>query len=459
MFALAAAILWLAPRAADCAGISDAVKAATLPNGVRVLVLEDHKAPVATLNVFYKVGSRNEEFGKTGISHLLEHLMFRGTKKLKPEEFSNIIQENGGMDNAFTTADYTDYFEVINRDHFDVPISLESDRMANFLPQGFDSEKAVVIEERRMRTEDNPQDALGEVAQAQAFVEHPYHWPVIGWMQDLQRLTLADAVTYHHMFYSPQNAIVVAVGDLDGAKVLRQIGESFGSVRNLAKPRPVAEVEPPQKGERHVTLERPADLPALSMSYHTPNYKSGDGFALEVASVLMAGGKSSQLYRRMVVDKRLVVGVDASYDRLSFDPGLFTISAQMRPGVKAADALDEMGKAVAAIRDNPVSGDELQKAKNQEQSAFVFGQDSIFAQAMQLGLYEMLGSYKMYDQFLAGINAVSAADVQRVTKQYLIDSNRTVAILAPTGTMPRRAGGGRVAGGAIRHADVTGGSL
>src|SRR5713101_2828711 len=183
------------------AGITDAVKFETLPNGLQVLLLENHKAPVATLNVFYRVGSRNEEFGKTGISHLVEHLMFRGTKKLKPEEFSNIIQENGGMDNAFTTADYTDYFEVINRDHFDVPISLESDRMANFMPQGFDSEKAVVIEERRLRTEDNPQDALGEVAQAQAFVEHPYHWPVIGWMQDIKRLTLDDAIAYHSMYY------------------------------------------------------------------------------------------------------------------------------------------------------------------------------------------------------------------------------------------------------------------
>jgi len=165
---------------AGFAGISDAVKFSTLPNGLQVLVLENHKAPVATFNVFYKVGSRNEQVGKTGLSHLLEHLMFRGTKKLKPEEFSNIIQENGGMDNAFTAADFTDYFEVINRDHLDVPISLEADRMANFEPKGFDSEKAVVMEERRLRTEDNPEDALGELTQAQAFVVHPYHWPVIG---------------------------------------------------------------------------------------------------------------------------------------------------------------------------------------------------------------------------------------------------------------------------------------
>src|SRR5581483_3905499 len=195
--AIVSLLLVGASRAAR-AGITDKVKTETLPNGLKVLVLENHKAPVATFNVFCKVGSRNESFGKTGISHLVEHLMFRGTKKLRPEEFSNIIQENGGMDNAFTTADFTDYFEVINRDHLDVPISLEADRMANFAPQGFDSEKAVVMEERRLRTEDKPEDALDEQVRAAAFVEHPYHWPVIGWMQDIRRITLEDVYAYHN---------------------------------------------------------------------------------------------------------------------------------------------------------------------------------------------------------------------------------------------------------------------
>ncbi|HEV7988815.1 MAG TPA: insulinase family protein, partial [Candidatus Binataceae bacterium] len=173
-FTFAALISIGAPGRAR-AGITDAVKTETLPNGLKVLVLENHKAPVATFNLFTKVGSRNESFGKTGISHLVEHLKFRGTKKYGPEEFSNIIQQNGGMDNAFTGSDFTDYFEVINRDHLDVPIGLEADRMTNFDPKGFDSELAVVEEERRMRTDDNPEDALSESTQAQAFVEHPYH--------------------------------------------------------------------------------------------------------------------------------------------------------------------------------------------------------------------------------------------------------------------------------------------
>src|SRR6202789_3102214 len=179
-------LLCLAGAPPARAGIADAVKAQTLPNGLRVLVLENHKAPVSALNVFYRVGSRNEQFGKTGISHLCEHLMFRGTKKLAPEEFSNIIQENGGDDNAFTSTDFTDYFEIINRDHLNVPISLEADRMENFAPKGFDSEKAVVMEERRLRTEDSPEDALEEQMMAAAFVAHPYHWPVIGWVHEAE---------------------------------------------------------------------------------------------------------------------------------------------------------------------------------------------------------------------------------------------------------------------------------
>ncbi|MGD0075600.1 MAG: pitrilysin family protein [Candidatus Binataceae bacterium] len=446
--ALALALVFVAPATAR-AGISDAVKAVTLKNGLRILVLENHKAPVATLNVFYRVGSRNEQVSTTGISHLVEHLMFRGTKKLKPEEFSNIIQENGGMDNAFTTADYTDYFEVINKDHLDVPISLEADRMANFDPKGFDSEKAVVIEERRLRTEDNPQDALAELAQAQAYIAHPYHWPVIGWMHDIQNLTLSDALTYHLIYYSPQNAIVVAVGDFDADTVIKQITEAFGAIRNGPKPPPVTDVEPPQDGERRAVLRHAAELPAFTESFHVPNYQSPDSFALEIASVVLAGGKSSRLYKELVVNKRMVVDVDANYDMLSFDPTLFWASAQLRPGFKTPDVIAVLDQQIAALRDHPITGQELQKAKNQELAEFVYGQDSIFREAMLLGQYEMLGNYKKLDEYIPGIDKVTAADIQRVAGKYLIDTNRTVGILVPTGVL-RHPGGGP-SGGVIHH--------
>ena len=439
------------------AGISDAVKYAKMPNGLQVIVLENHKAPVATLNVFCHVGSRNEVTGKTGLSHLLEHLMFRGTKKYGPEEFSNIISANGGEDNAFTTEDYTDYFEVINRDHFDVPIGLEADRMANFAPQGFASEKNVVMEERRLRTEDNPEDALAEMTQAAAFVAHPYHWPVIGWMHDIEGLTLADALAYHSIHYSPRNAIVVAVGDFDGDAVMKQISDAFGSIKNGATAQPVNELEPRQDGERRITVRHAANLPAFAEAFHTPNYQNNDAYALEVAGEILGDGKSARLYKDLVVAKRMVINADVQYEMTSFDPNLFWISAQMRPGVKAEDVIVEVDRQVAALRDSLVTPDELQKAKNLEEAGFVFGQDSVFREAMELGLYQMLGNYKMVDQYLDHIDKVTAADVQRVAKQYLVAANRTIGVLAPTGILPHEGGGG--IGGPVHHQATIGEAL
>ncbi len=438
------------------AGMTDAVKTETLPNGLKVLVLENHKAPVASFNVFYRVGSRNEQFGKTGISHLCEHLMFKGTHKIGPEEFSKIIQENGGEDNAMTSTDYTEYFENINRDRLSVPISLEADRMANFAPQQFDKERSVVEEERRLRTDDQPEDALDEQVRAAAFVEHPYHWPVIGWMQDIQRLTLNDALAYHHIYYSPQNALIVVVGDFNANTVLKQIAEAFGAVKNGPKPPPVTEVEPEQKGERRVELRHAANLPAFEEAYHVPNLTNPDAFPLEIASEILSDGKSSRLYKDLVVDKRMVVDVGAGYDMTSFDPDLFVVEAQMRPGIKTEDVIAETDKQIAELRNSQVSANELQKAKNLEQAEFVFSQDSILREAMLLGVYQMLGNYKLLDQYLPGIDKVTAADVQRVARKYFVDSNRTLGVLVPTGVLPHEMGGGGPGGGGVRHAEPIG---
>jgi zinc protease len=445
--------LGAAPRAS--AGIADAVKYTKLANGLQIIVLENHKSPVATFNVFYRVGSRNEQFGKTGISHLCEHLMFRGTKKLAPEEFSNIIQENGGDDNAFTSTDFTDYFEIINRDHLNVPISLEADRMENFAPKGFDSEKAVVMEERRLRTEDSPEDALQEMTEAAAFVAHPYHWPVIGWMHEIEGITLQDALAYHAIYYSPQNAIIVAVGDFNGDQVIKSISQAFGSIKNNAKPPPVTEVEPPQEGERHVVLRHAANLPAFNEAYHVTNYREpSDAFALEIASEVLSDGKSSRLYKDLVVDKQSVVDIGAEYDMTSFDPDLFWVSAQMRPGIKTEDVIAEIDKQIAALRDTPVTPEELQRAKNLEQSGFVYGQDSIFREAELLGVYQMLGEYHMIDDYLTQIDKVTAADIQRVAKKYLVDDNRTVGVLLPTGVLRHEMAG--AGGGTVHHAEAPG---
>jgi len=441
----------IALASAARAGISDNVKTETLPNGLKVLVLENHKAPVATFHVFYKVGSRNEQIGKTGLAHLLEHLMFRGTKKYKPEEIDEIIQENGGDLNAMTSEDYTEYFENINRDHLDVPINLEADRMANFDPKGFDAEKAVVEEERRMRTDDSPADALDELSHAQAYIEYPYHWPTIGWMHDVEGLTLDDALAFHAIYYSPQNALIVTVGDFDADKVMKQISEQFGSIKNGPTAPPFDQIEPPQEGERHVVLRHAANLPSLEESFHVPNLQSPDAYALEVLSEVLADGKSSRLYKDLVIEKRLVVGTSAGSNMLSFGPPLFTFSAQMRPGVKTEEVLTEVDGQIKQLQDKLVSADELQKAKNLEQAEFVYGQDSIFNEAMQLGVYELLGNYKLIDQYLPAIDKVTAADVQRVAQKYLVKDNRTVAILEPTGLLPKQAGGGGPSGGTVHR--------
>jgi zinc protease len=441
-------LLCIAASGPARAGMADAVKAQTLPNGLRVLVLENHKAPLATFNVFYRVGSRNEQFGKTGLSHLCEHLMFKGTKKLGPEEFSQIIQQNGGEDNAFTESDFTDYFETMNKDHLDVPITLEADRMANFEPKEFDKEKHVVLEERRMRTEDNPEDALDEMVRAEAYVAHPYHWPVIGWFHDVDGLTLADAMAYHKIYYSPQNALIVAVGDFDGDQVLKLISEAFAGIKNGPKPPPLTDLEPPQNGTRRVELQHAANLPAFEEAYHVPNISSPDSFALEIASEILSDGQSSRLYKKMVVEKQMVVDIGAGYDMTSFDPGLFVVSAQMRPGIKAADTQVEVEKELAAMRDAPVGAEELQKAKNLEAAQFVYGQDSVMREAEQLGVYEMLGDYHLVDKYLDGIDKVTAADVQRVAKTYLVASNMTEGVLVPTGVLPHGSGG--LSGGELR---------
>jgi zinc protease len=447
--ALGLIILTCAGGAAP-AGMTDGVRKVVLPNGLTILVLENHKAPVANFNVIYRVGSRNEQVGKTGLSHLVEHLMFRGTKKLKPEEFSNIIAENGGEDNAFTEEDLTAYFEIINRDHLDVPIALEADRMANFEPKGFDSEKAVVVEERRMRTEDNPQDALSEVTQAQAYLAHPYHWPVIGWMHDVLGLTLQDALNYHKIYYSPQNALIVAVGDFNADAVIKQITETYSGIGNGPKPPPVTAVEPPQDGERQVLLRHAADLPAFAEGFHVPAHESPDCFALELASVILSGGKSSRLYKKLVIEKQMVVDVDAGYDLLSFDPTLFWVTAQMRPNVKADDVIKVVDGEIAQLAAKPVDAHELQKAKNQELAGFVFDQDSVFREAMALAQYELIGGYKQVDQYIPSIDRVTAADIQRVTAKYLVGQNRTLGTLVPTGLLPHPSGG--PSGGELRHA-------
>jgi zinc protease len=405
-----------------------------LDNGLKVLLLEDHKSPAVTFQVWYRVGSRNEKDGKSGLSHFLEHMLFKGTEKLKPEEYSRIIAKNGGRSNAFTSSDVTVYFATMSRDKIGIEIELEADRMANALlgETYFEPEKKVIQEERRLRTEDNPVSALGEVAGAVAYMVHPYRRPVIGWMDDIQNLTRQDLVDYYKLYYAPNNAFIVMTGDFSTQEMLPKIKAAFGKIPRGLEPPKVRAEEPPQQGERRATLKKEAELPFVLMYYHTPNLKSPDSYALDVLSVVLAGGRSSRLYHDLVYQKRLARSVDADYNGLAIDPSVFSVTAQLMPGKEPAEIEREMDRLLEQVKAELISDRELQKAKNQIESEFIYAQDSIFGQAMKIGYYEAVGGWRLMDGYLDGIRKVSREDVQRVAKAYLDRDRRTVGILLPT---------------------------
>jgi zinc protease len=405
----------------------------TLKNGLRVLLLEDHRTHTVTLQVWYKVGSRNERFGKTGISHLLEHMMFRGSKKYGPDAFSKIVEKNGGNDNAFTTEDYTMYFESMPSDKIDILIDLESDRMADLLidQKLFDTEKNVVLEERRLRTEDNPVSDLLEQVEAVAFEAHPYHNPVIGWFSDIAQISRDDLDDHYKTYYTPNNAVLVVAGDFKTEELLPKIEKRFGKIRSGNAPPVTRSVEPKQRGERRVTLRRPAELPFVTVAYHTPNLASRDSYALDALTTILAEGDSSRLYNSLVYEKQIALSVEGDYSRLSADPNLIYFYVQVMPEAIPSDVENAIYDEIDRLKKEPIPQNELEKAKNQIESAFVFGQDSLFGRAYLLGQYEILDQLRMVRDYVSGIREVTADDVMNVASKYLSDDNRTVGILIP----------------------------
>jgi len=410
------------------------VQEVVLDNGLKVLLLEDHKSPSVTFQVWYRVGGRNEKDGKSGLAHFLEHMMFKGTPTTAPEEYSRIIAKNGGRSNAFTSNDVTVYFATMSREKINIELELEADRMANALlgDTYFEPEKKVIQEERRLRTEDNPASALSEVASAVAFTIHPYRRPVVGWMEDIQNLTRQDLVDFYKLYYAPNNAFIVVVGDFSTDEILPKIKAAFGKIPRGAEPPKVQVTEPEQRGERKVNLKKEAELPFVLQFYRAPNLKSPDSFALDVLSVVLAGGRSSRLHHEMVYQKRLVRGVDADYSGVSVDSMGFSIYAQLLPGIEPANVEREMDRLVDKVKTELVSERELQKAKNQIEAAFVFAQDSIYGQAMKIGLYEAAGGWRQMESYLDGMRKVTREDIRRVAKQYLDRDRRTVGTLIPT---------------------------
>ena len=409
------------------------VKEYMLDNGLKVLIAEDHKAPTATFQIWYRVGSRNENAGKTGLSHLLEHMMFKGTSRYGPKTFSQTIQRAGGMDNAFTTKEYTAYFELLASDRIGLPVEMEADRMQNLnLTSGAVlSERDVVMEERRMRYEDDPQNTVYEEVIAAAFKNHPYRWPVIGWMSDLKTLNPSDLIAHYKSYYVPNNAVVVVVGDVEPAEILSRIREAFGKIPAvpLAKESPVG--EDAQYGEKIIYVRKEAQLPYVLSVYKVPSLISDDGFALDVLATILSEGKSSRLYHSLVYEKQLAVSAWASYEGLSRDPFLFFTGATASQGKKIEDVERALLDEIETIKKLPPSAYEVQKAKNQIEASFVMAQDSIYMQARLIGTFEMIGGWRLLEKYLDGVRRVTPEDVRRVAKKYLVVERKTTGILVP----------------------------
>jgi zinc protease len=419
--------------AASSAPAADRVVASTLDNGLRVLLLEDHRSPIVSFQVWYRVGSRDEQRGATGIAHFLEHLMFKGTPTRGPKQFARLVEENGGQDNAFTSQDVTSYYVDIAADKIDLVIDLEADRMQNLLldPKEIASEREVVIEERRTRTEDDPGGFLGEEVSSVAFKAHPYGFPIIGWMEDIKRITPAEIRAFYKTYYVPNNAIIVAVGDFKTQAVMDKIQKTFGKIPKGKTPPPVLAVEPPQNGERRATVTKQAELPVVYMAWHVPNYRSNDAPALEVLSTILSGGRASRLYRDLVYQRQLALEAGGDYSYFALDPNLFWFWATPMPGQKPDTLEAELSKHMERLKTEPVTDEELARAKNQIESSFVFQEDSVHRRASMLARFELIGGYAQKDTFMTKIRAVTAADLTRVANAWFAPDRKTVGVLLP----------------------------
>ena len=409
------------------------VVAATLENGLRVLLLEDARSPIVSFQVWYRVGSRDEHRGATGIAHFLEHMMFKGTPTHGAKQFARLVEENGGQDNAFTSQDVTSYYVDIAADKVDLVIDLEADRMQNLLldAKEISSEREVVIEERRTRTEDDPGGFLGEEVGSIAFKAHPYGAPIIGWMEDIKRITPEEIRAFYKTYYVPNNAIVVASGAFKAGELLEKIKRRFGRIPRGKVPPPVLAIEPTQNGERRVTVTKQAQLPIVYLAWHVPNQKSDDASALELLSTILAGGRASRLYRDLVYQRQLALEAGGDYSYFSVDPNLFWFWATPMPGQTPEKLEAELLAHMERLKTEPVTEEELSRAKNQIEAAFVYQEDSIHQRASMLARFELIGGFALKESFVAKIRAVTAADLTRVARTWFGPDKKSVGVLLP----------------------------
>lgn len=409
-----------------------------LANGLKVLIKEDHRIPIVVTEVWYRVGSSYESIGITGISHMLEHMMFKGTDKYGPGVFSKTISENGGEENAFTGSDYTAYYQLMSANKLPISLQLESDRMRNLQlkESEFTKELQVVKEERRLRTDDNPQNFTYERFSAVANVASPYHHPVIGWKSDLDQLTIADVRTWYKNWYSPNNAILVIVGDIKANETLSLVKQYFDPIP--ARPLPISKqsYEIENIGGRRIVVKTPAKLPLVIMGYNVPSLKTAalkpESYALDVLQSLLSGGDSARLPQTIIRGKQLAVDIEASYDIFSRLSTIFTFMAIPTQGHTVFELENAILTQIKQLQDNPIAVKELEKVKAQIIASKIFDKDSIMNQANEIGALEAVNlSWREKDSYLTNINKVTAANVQAVAKKYLISERLTIGNLKP----------------------------
>ncbi len=409
-----------------------------LANGMKVFVKEDHRAPVAVSQVWYKVGSSHEHSGITGVSHVVEHMMFKGTEKHPTGEFSRIIAANGGRENAFTGRDYTAYFQTLEKNRLPISFELEADRMRGALMKKdeFAKEIEVVMEERRMRTEDNPQALTGEQFNASAYLNSPYNWPVIGWMTDLKSLQAQDVSDWYNQWYVPDNASLVVVGDVNPDEVYAQAQKYFGNIKPGKVPslKPRHEVE--QVGVRRVDVKAPAQVPYLVMGYKVPavgqDAEEWEPYALEVMAGILDGGSSARFAKNLVRGSQIATNASAGYDAFTPHQELFVVDGTPAQGHDIKELETALRDEIEKLKTASVSEQELARVKAQVVAGKVYEKDSIFYQAMQIGMLETTGfNWKHGDEFVDRVRAVTPEQVQAVAKKYFVDDHLTVAVLDP----------------------------
>jgi zinc protease len=409
------------------------VQSETLQNGMKILIQEDHNIPNVAMYFFFKIGSRNEHPGTTGLSHFFEHMMFNGSQKFGPKEFDNQMEKNGGVNNAYTNEDTTVYTDWFPRPALELMMDMESDRIRSLTidPKMVESERGVVYSERRLSVDNSNFGVLSEQLSAAAFIAHPYHWPVIGWPSDIESWTMDDLRAHFRMGYAPNNCVAVVVGDISHAEVMALARKYLEPIPRQEPPPPVRTKEPEQLGERRVVVRKAAQLPIEMVAYHVPETKHADDAPLDVLEALLVHGQSSRLYQRLVDKDQLVLNVNA-YRQPALDPGLLIFSLSPRSGILPATAEKALFEELDRLRNEALPEQELRKAKNQLLADHYRQLKTIAGRANLLGTYEVFyGDYKKLLTAGQSIEAVTAADVQRVARQYLTENNRTVATLIP----------------------------